>query len=134
VKGTNPTTTGPATSATVSLISDTGKVARSRSPQRLGASGLNTQPCGSGTCGWNGGNLVRPGRFRHFLPGKGSGTSVFKERLVTLILPPEPASAASARAYVDEALDTVGIGPVTRESASGWRLRARPCGSSCIGD
>jgi anti-sigma regulatory factor (Ser/Thr protein kinase) len=37
--------------------------------------------------------------------------------MVTLTLPPEPASVASARAYVDEALDTVGIGPGTREPA-----------------
>src|SRR3954447_3885961 len=37
--------------------------------------------------------------------------------MVTLTLPPEPASVASARAYVTEALDTVGIGPATREPA-----------------
>ena len=36
---------------------------------------------------------------------------------MTLTLPPEPASAASARAYVDEALDTVGIGSDMREPA-----------------
>jgi len=37
--------------------------------------------------------------------------------VLTWTLPPEPASVASARAYVDEALDTVGIGSAMREPA-----------------
>jgi anti-sigma regulatory factor (Ser/Thr protein kinase) len=37
--------------------------------------------------------------------------------MVTLTLPPEPASVASARAYIDEALDTVGFGAAVREPA-----------------
>lgn len=45
------------------------------------------------------------------------GTSVEKERMESITLPPEKASVSRARQYVSDALVAEGVGPATREPA-----------------
>ena len=61
-----------------------------------------------GAVGRGASSRASPTGFVFAPQGKRGGTSVEKERMVTLTLPPEPASVANARAYVTDALDTVG--------------------------